>query len=377
MTRVLVLGLTDTVGGIETFIKNLVLTTDKNEVIFDFVVKGKNEAVFSKEINSFYGGEQHISHITKMKINPIKCVRDMNNLYRKTKYETVYINTTTASDIMYASRLMGRCSSTRIVMHSHFAPDYKTFSNALFQKRCAQCADVKLACSVKAAEWLYGTSDNVIIINNGINTKKYQFSAYNRNEIRKRYGIGSKDLVIGHVGRLASPKNQLFLIETLKVMLDRKKRERDSNRMTKYDNIRLFLVGGGPDEEVLLHRIEKLGLDNNVIMPGVVDNTYMFYSAFDVFAMPSYHEGLPVVGIEAQCSGLPCFFSDTIDEQIIISDKSRLVHLGDNNQSEWANIIWDNCKCDNNTKREQYAEIISRNGYEISDVANKVIEILK
>lgn len=47
----------------------------------------------------------------------------------------------------------------------------------------------------------------------------------------------------------------------------------------------------------------------------------------DVFLMPSLFEGLPVVGIEAQASGLPCVFSDTITDEIILSDRAVRLSL--------------------------------------------------
>ena len=39
--------------------------------------------------------------------------------------------------------------------------------------------------------------------------------------------------------------------------------------------------------------------------------------------MPSLYEGLPVAGIEAECSGLPCFFSDDITKEVRLSDQAH------------------------------------------------------
>ena len=245
MTRVLVFGLTDTIGGIETYVKNLTLSTDKNDIIFDFVVKGGGDTVFEDEILSFYHGKNHIHHITKMKINPVRCIKEMQRIYKAGRYDAVYVNTTTASDIIYVSRFMGK-GSAKVIMHSHFAPDYNTLSNALFKRICNKSVDVKLACSLKAGKWLYGTEKDVIIINNGIETERFKFTEKKRAETRNRYGIGEEEFLIGHVGRLSPQKNQLFLIELLAVMLKKMKRMGNNineNNRIKYRNIRLLLGG--------------------------------------------------------------------------------------------------------------------------------------
>lgn len=55
-------------------------------------------------------------------------------------------------------------------------------------------------------------------------------------------------------------------------------------------------------------RIESYGVTDKVIDLGRRDDIKQFYNAFDAFLLPSLYEGMPVVGIEAQCSGLPIFF---------------------------------------------------------------------
>ena len=50
-------------------------------------------------------------------------------------------------------------------------------------------------------------------------------------------------------------------------------------------------------------------------------------NAMDVFLLPSKFEGLPIVGIEAQFSGLPCLFSDAITEEVVIGENAKRLSI--------------------------------------------------
>lgn len=51
-----------------------------------------------------------------------------------------------------------------------------------------------------------------------------------------------------------------------------------------------------------------LGLKNQVKFLGLRNDVQDLYNVMDIFILPSHYEGLPVVGVEAQANGLPCFF---------------------------------------------------------------------
>ena len=56
-------------------------------------------------------------------------------------------------------------------------------------------------------------------------------------------------------------------------------------------------------------------------------NVNEYLSAFDMFAFPSLWEGMPLSVLEAQASGLPCFISNTIDKDIIVTDIVTMLPL--------------------------------------------------
>lgn len=88
---------------------------------------------------------------------------------------------------------------------------------------------------------------------------------------------------------------------------------------------------------------------------------------FDVFALTSLFEGLPIVAIEAQASGLPCVFSDTITKQVKLSNNVKFVSLRET-AARWAEIILE-YKAE---KRSDNREILTNKGYNIKEEAKKL-----
>ena len=95
--------------------------------------------------------------------------------------------------------------------------------------------------------------------------------------------------------------------------------------------MRLVLLGGGDAEYVeKIHALaQELQVSDRVIFAGVRSDIPAFYDAMDAFVLPSLFEGLPVVLVEAQCAGLPCFVSDTVDPDAAFTDRLHFLPLND------------------------------------------------
>ena len=113
-------------------------------------------------------------------------------------------------------------------------------------------------------------------------------------------------------------------------------------------------------------------MEDRFVLIDKVINVEDYYSAFDVFVLPSLFEGLPTVGIEAQCEGLPCYFSNTIDPQIMITDNSHLLPLN-GDKKMWAKEISIGI---NYANRSKYSEEIKKHEYDNKDVSKVVIKLL-
>lgn len=137
-------------------------------------------------------------------------------------------------------------------------------------------------------------SGNIITIQNAtrINLEEDNIFQY-RNEKRKELSIGYNDYVIGYVGRLSEEKGLEYLLQAVYKI---------KRRM---NNCKVIIMGDGPRKKDLEILCTNLGLMNNIIFTGFVDNVEQWYPALDVFVLPSLTEGTPLVILEAMQCGVP------------------------------------------------------------------------
>ena len=141
----------------------------------------------------------------------------------------------------------------------------------------------------------YGVRTPTHVIPTG-NTLDTAMDREARSRIRNEYGIPEDARVMLYVGRLAREKNLGLLLEAF----DRLSR--------KHDDLRLFVVGGGPFESECREIASRLGCCRRVVFTGSVprEKVAKYYSAGDLFTFPSVTETQGLVIGEALGAGLPC-----------------------------------------------------------------------
>ena len=245
------------------------------------------------------------------------------------------------------------------VSHSHstaFSTNrIKAIRNRLMCVSINKHADVWAACSVKAGNFLYGKgfedSPKALVVYNGIDVMKFKFNKEVRDSVRKELGL-KNEIVIGHVGSFNIIKNHTFIIEMF-------------SKLIKRNDYKLVLVGGGELQSEIRQKVDYLGLSDKVIFTGVRKDVNRLFQAMDIFILPSHNEGLPVVGIEAQTSGLPCLFSDTITREVGICNSQ---FLSIENSSIWVDKIEELV----GFRRLDCSKIIEENGYTMTKCADKL-----
>jgi glycosyltransferase involved in cell wall biosynthesis len=129
------------------------------------------------------------------------------------------------------------------------------------------------------------------VIPNGIDMARFAPQAEARRRIRASLGIPEKAWVVGTVGRLAPEKDQALLVEAMAPLLDARRH--------------LVIVGDGPERESLQKRVNATMRPGFVHLLGACSNVDEMLSAFDVFALTSKSEGLPLALLEAMATELP------------------------------------------------------------------------
>ena len=152
-------------------------------------------------------------------------------------------------------------------------------------------------------------------------------------------------------------KDHKYLIE-----LFNKIHEQDPNSI-------LLLIGNGSLKNQILNQINELNLSESIILLGNRKNVNELMQAMDVFVFPSKYEGLGIVLIEAQVSGLKCITSTNVPEEVNVSKK--VIFLDKNDKNKWINTIL-NLR---GSLRDNNEELIYNSGYSMKTNVKKIEKI--
>lgn len=365
--KVLQIGMTSNIGGLETYLMQQFDHIDKNKLQYDFVnITAEKDIVYKEKIIT-QGSK--IYNIKSRHSNPIRHYWQWCKLLDSIKgeYKAIVLNSNSLAYIfpLFAAKFFD--IPTRI-MHSHNSGFEGKVSSLrklviVFNRVLMNCCVTKyFACSEKAGRWMFGNKD-FTIIHNAIDIRPYCYNEVKRNVVRKQLGLGDR-FVIGHVGRFTYQKNHEQVIEIFNAVYKEK------------PDAVLLLVGDAVDDSAFLQNIKRkvlqYGLKNAVKFLGMRTDVPDLMQAMDAFLLPSRFEGLCLVGIEAQSSGLPCFFSDTITRELEITDLCHFIGL-DKAPEEWAKYILENSPIE----RRDMSKEISDAGYDIKTEVKKIERIYR
>lgn len=316
-------------GGVEAVIMNYYEHIDRNQVQFDFVVHKDSPVDITEKVQLLGGKVYKVTPYTK---NVIAFMADIYHIIKQHHYDIVHSNMNTISAFsLFAAWAAG--AKTRILHnHSTSVPSEtkRNIMKIILRPFAKLFANQYWACSRLAACWMYGNRQveegNVTIIHNAIDLSKYAFNPALRAYLREQLHISADTVVLGHVGRFMYQKNHEFLIDIFHEFIKEK------------SNSLLLLIGNGPLRDTIETKVRKLNLQDKVMFLGLRSDVQRLYNVMDVFVLPSYYEGLPVVGVEAQANGLPCLVSKNVTAELQMTDLIEFCELH-TNSTYWARQI--------------------------------------
>ena len=337
-------------GGLETMLMNYYRNIDRTKVQFDFLVHREVEADYDKEILDMGGKIYHVSRLipwSKEYKNELK-----RFLKEHPEYKIVHVHQDCLSSV--ALKCAEECGIPVRIAHSHSSSAVKNIKYPIkryYMKDIPKYATHLFACGEQAGKWMFSGLD-FNIVKNAIDIDKYKYSEDKDKNLRAKYDLENK-FIIGHVGRFRKEKNQEFIIDIF------------NNVSKKVDNAILMLVGDGEEQQRIEEKVKQLNLQDKVMFMGARSDVNDLMQMMNVFLFPSLYEGLGIVLIEAQASGLPCVVSSTIPEEAILDKKNISIIMLEDSIDIWVNNIAKYSE----TSRKNNCHLLRKAGYDIKYAA--------
>jgi glycosyltransferase involved in cell wall biosynthesis len=297
-------------GGIETWLMHILRHIDRDRYQMDFLVHTSEPCAYDDEIRAL--GSKVIPCLNSSR--PWLYAHNFQRILNECgPYNIVHSHVHHFSG--FVLRLAEKSGVPVRIAHCHNNSS-PVEANANLQRRfylnlmkalIKRHASLGLGCSQLAAADLFGSDWKVDpkwqLFYCGIDILPFQ-QPIDALKIRTQLSIPTNAFVIGHVGRFQEQKNHQFL---LKIFAEVANRE---------SQVYLLLLGEGPLRANIEQQALQMGISDRVIFAGSrSDIPQLMMGAMDVLLLPSLHEGLPIVGIEAQTARLPLIMSDVITDE--------------------------------------------------------------
>lgn len=321
-------------GGVETWLRHVLHHVDRTQLQMDFLVHTTQPCAYDDEILTRGSAILPCMHPSQ----PWHYARNFRRIIRDYgPYDIVHSHVHHYSG--YVLALAKQAGVPVRIAHSH--NDTSEVESrvglmrqgylALMRHWITQYATAGLSASRKSAVALFGdnwqSDPRWQLLYYGIDLQPFRVKPVT-DEIRAELNIPADAFVIGHVGRFDAQKNHAFLINIVAEVVRRK------------PETHLLLVGEGALRPAIEHKVARAGLYNHVTFAGLrTDVPRLMMGAMDVFVLPSFYEGLPLVLIEAQAARLPCIFADGLaEESDIVTPLIQRLSL-DQSATDWSDAI--------------------------------------
>ena len=350
-----------TPGGVESYIVNIADSINVNR--FEIIIWATQvyASLFDDDLKRL-GKELYSPVNVESFPNPIKRtlngIRIFKDTVKELECDVFHLHASNGIAWIYAY-MAKKCGVKKIVFHAHSSylgqknRVIKLIVHNICKSLFKNSVDVRLACSDKAASFMYPKRDltrgAITFVNCIIDIDRFRFNQEIRETWRKKYGIDDQEAVLIHVGRFQYEKNHAYLMDIFR-------------EISRNIPSRLILIGEGKELSKVEEKIVENKLDGNVI---IIDKTrevqnYLFMS--DAFILPSLHEGNPIVTAEAQAAGLTCYISERVTKRAKLLDSTKYIGIEDASEAarvivdDYRNKVWefDRTRCNDIVKCQGY-----------------------
>lgn len=356
-------------GGAESFILNVYRNIDKDKVRFDFLLRsdGSNEKYLEevKKMGSkVYITSSYPRHLLKNTI-------EVNEIIKNGNYDVVHVHANSliyVTPLILAKKYQVRCR----ILHSHNSTTAFGIACKAVHYFNRNFIDMfvthKFACGRLAGKWMFGNR-KFKIVSNAIEIEKFMFDESKRNKKRRELGI-EDNFIVGMVGRLTVQKNHQFMLKVFREFVKRyndeekdKHKNKDMNKEVQSGKKQpvLLLVGDGELRGSLEQMAKEYGIEKNVIFAGQREDVEELLMAMDLFVLPSFYEGFPFALVEAQVSGLLCLVSDTVTDEVKLSQNIEYIPIS--SETIWGDKMMDICG-----SGEKYGRMIEKKVFSRYDI---------
>lgn len=296
-------------GGISSFVRNLIKSTDYNDIHIDVASFTTYPDFFIEEVEAKQGNLYTLQRIRFTKLP--QCISEFTRILEAKHYDAIHIHIT---DIpaLYFSTIAKYCGIKRIIIHSHTTNNLdnhgiiKHFKYALYRRITTFSGTEFCSCSKMASIFRFGKSmvmhNKVVHIPNSVDLEKFRhnLTEEEKRSLKKSLNIPEDTLIIGHVGYFGKAKNHIYMLDIINEMKNRK------------INFKWLFIGIGEYFEDIQNIAKKRQLDSYISFLGRRNDINALFQIMDVSVLPSLFEGLPTVAIESQAAGTPVVMSSTI-----------------------------------------------------------------
>lgn len=212
---------------------------------------------------------------------------------------------------------------------------------------------------------MFGTrgvqSKKFVVLNNAFSLDEFRFAPAVREKVRAQMRASNKTVVL-FCGRFEMVKNPLMVVEIMKALVE-------SGADTE-----CWMVGDGTLKDAVLRQVFDLYLSPYVKLLGIRDDIPKLLQAADILLMPSVYEGLSYAMVEAQASGLPVLTSTGVSTEVNLTGTVHFLPLSAGVEA-WAEQVA--ALTEQPLDRTAVAGLIREKGYDITENAEKLIEVYK